>query len=335
MEFDGNIKSFLNIAFENKQDVFLKMRIPDITELFSDSIKTVVFLPGAFASYEDAAFADAKEAPSEKTYNTERDFIVADIRFLNRQPFREYLIKNSFVRIVLLFAECSDISEYGYRESFFSAGEFRDTADYYCQLVSFFSPSETDIEDYVRYFGCENVISLGKNSNADFTCYEAVNAADKFRVAAAEAEKSAFRKVCIYFNSRSEALDFATFLSKRGTDYCRVDGSMDMAEKYKNLYKFRNGKCCILIVTKSFIPDSLFFECDRCIICGAPFSLSHLYRCSYAASDRTVDIIYCENDFLRNEKIISSFSLKTEDTSFYKSRMNRLLEIKNLLKRGT
>lgn len=334
MEFDGNVKSLLDIAFENHEDVFLKMRIPDPGELYSDSIKTAVFLPGAFTVYNGAQFSDIREASSNEIYNKESDFVVADIRFLNNQSFRNYLIKNRFMRIILLFCECSDISQYGYRGSFFSAGEFREETGIYCQLIAFFSPTEKDISDYVSYFGCEKVISLGECEQTDFTCYEALNVYDKFRITASEAEKSAFRKVCIYFNSRSEALDFASFLSKRGTPFCRVDGSMSMSERRDELDRFRNGKCCILIATKSFISESLFFKCDGCIICGAPFSLSHLYRCSYAASDRVVDIIYCENDFLRNEKIISSFSVKTEDSSVYEGRMNRLLEIKNLLKRG-
>lgn len=334
MEFDSNIKTLIDAAYDEGKDVFLKMRIPAVGKLSSDKVRTAVFLPGAFASDKSNAFSDIHGVALAESLCQDNDFIVSDIRFLNKSTFRDYLVRHRFTRIILLFTECADIGEYGYRESFFSAGEFRAELEYFCQIIAFFSPCVADITGFADYFGCEDVICAGITDHADFTCCETSDVLQKFRQTAASAGKYAFRKVLVYFNSRSEARDFASFLSAQGKAHMTIDGSLCLNEKHAVLSRFYNSDCCILIATKTFIPDSLFFSFHKVIFCGVPFSEAHLYRCTYACADRKIDVIYCESDFIRNEKIIRSFSVKTEDNRVYEQRTGRLLEIKNILKRG-
>lgn len=334
MVFDSKIKELITAAFRDKNDVFLKVFFPDMNELVFDGIKTVVFLPGAFGGMKEYTFSDSKRAVSSEAYSIASDLLIADVRFLNESAFREFLISKRYRRFVIPFCECADSGEYGYRESFFRIGELKAECDEFCQIVAFFSPVKSELEDYLYFFGCENAVFAGSEEDIDFRLFEAASSYSKFYQTAFEAEKYAYKKVCIYFNSRSEEADFASFLTKRGTDHFCIDGSKSSEEKNDILHKYFNGDCCILLATKSFISESLFIKCDKCILCGIPFSLSHLSRCSLITPDRKVSIIYSKDDFDRNSKIVQSFSLKVGDSSVYEKRQKSLLEIKNILERG-
>ncbi len=334
MVFDSKIKELITAAFYNKNDVFLKVFFPDINELVTDEVKSVIFLPGSFGAMKEYVFADCKADVNAEAYAVAPQLLIADIRFMNEPLFRQFLAEKGYRRFVIPFCECADSGEYGYRESFFRIGEFKSECDEFCQLVAFFSPVKSELTDYLYFFGCENAVFAGYEEDTDIRVFEASSPYSKFYQTAYEAEKYAYKKVCIYFNSRSEEADFSLFLSKRGTEHFCIDGSKSPAEKNSILYKYFNSDCCILLATKSFIPESLFLKCDKCIICGMPFSFSHLSRCSLITPDREVSVIYCKDDFIRNRKIAQSFSSKIRDTSVYEKRLKSLLEIKNLLERG-
>ncbi|MBR3766837.1 MAG: hypothetical protein IKL10_01185 [Clostridia bacterium] len=331
MVFDTSIKELITAAFNDEKDVFLKNEFPVINELYFDNVKTAVFLPGSFYGGKDFPFSDYLKGATFTDYLTSNDNIVSDIRFMGEASFREYLHKNKFKRLIVLFAECADTGEYGYREALRWIGEFRAENDSFCQVVAFFSPVETDFEYYLTAFSCREVIFAGENTLPDIKVFEAVSPAAKFYYTASVAEKYAYKKVCVYFNSRTEASDFGRFLMKRGTSYLYFDGSLAVDEKKKVLNEYIEGKVSILIATKAFITETLFFYSDICIFCGVPFSLSHLYRSSLAAENSRLHIIFCEEDIERNEKISRSFAAVTNLQEVYEKRQNRLFDIKKLI----
>lgn len=331
MVFGTSIKELISVAFNDKKDVFLKNEIPVINELYFDNVKTAVFLPASFYGNGKFPFSDYVKGASFSDYLASFDNIVSDIRFMSESSFREYLHKKKFRRLIVLFAECADTGEYGYREAFHWIGEFRAESDSFCQVVAFFSPVENHLQDYLQAFGCKEVIFAGENTLPDIKVFEAVSPAAKFYYTASVAEKYAYKKVCVNFNSRAEASDFGRFLMKRGTSYLYFDGSLTYEEKEKVLNEYIEGKVRILIATKAFITETLFFHTDICIFCGVPFSLSHLYRSSLAAANSRIHIIFCEEDIERNEKISRSFAAVTNIQEVYEKRQSRLFDIKKLI----
>ncbi len=334
MRYDSDIKALVSAAFYSEHDVFLRLTLSDINELDGSGVKTAVFLPGNFFGREELMFSDVnKELPSD-AYMSERSFLVSDIRFLNNPLFKEYLSLCGFRRFVLIFAECADSGEYGYRKSCFNLSEIKSESESFIQLVAFFSPVKSELDSFTHFFGCENAVYAGQITETDIRVTEAPSQSAKFFRIASEAEKYAGKKVCIFFNSRSEARDFAVFLNNRGTPRAVIDGSVSYEDRKRILGEFERGEFQILLATKSIITETPFMKADKCLFCGVPFSESHLSRCSGLVKDGFVHIIFCKDDFVRNSRIIGSFSQITGDSSAYEKRMKSLSEIKVLLKEG-
>ena len=124
MKYDISVKNVINEALKNEKDVFFRGLPDNIRKPFSDEVKTVVFMPGAFCCDEDCDFCDIKNPPrdfSELCRNT----VFADIRFMGNEDFRAALTEYGFSRIAVMFPECADYSEYGYRAAFSWIGEYR------------------------------------------------------------------------------------------------------------------------------------------------------------------------------------------------------------------
>ena len=126
MIFDDALKNVIISAYENETEVFLRMNPPSAGELFPDSVKAAVFLPGGFICDKNDCFYD--------------------IRRLGDEDFRKSLIKSRVKRVILLFADCADKAEYGYRESFGWIGEMRAETSVFIQVVAFFSPCSDSFE---------------------------------------------------------------------------------------------------------------------------------------------------------------------------------------------
>lgn len=334
MRYDSDIKALVSAAFYRENDVFLRVEFPDIAELDGSGIKTAVFLPGNFFGREELVFSDAHRQLPEDAYSSARSFLVADIRFLSDTLFCKYIVRCGFRRFVVYFAECADPCEYGWRESLFSLSEIKAESGEFIQLVALFSSAERELDYFSHFFGCENAVYAGQIKETDIRVTEAPSPSAKFFRVASEAEKYAGKKVCIFFNSRSEARDFAVFLNNRGTPRAVIDGSVSYEDRKRIIGEFERGEFQILLATKSLFNEIPFMKADKCLFCGVPFSVSHLSRCSGIVKDGCVHIIFCSDDFIRNSRIITSFSQITGDSSVYENRMRSLSEIKVLLKEG-
>ena len=304
MIFDDALKNVIISAYENETDVFLRMNPPCLSELFPDSVKTAVFLPGGFICHK----ADC----------------LYDIRRLCDEDFRKSLISGNIKRVVLLFAECADIAEYGYREAFGWIGEMRAESSVFFQVVAFFSPCSDSLETGKELFGCKDLICIGERELPDADVLSTVSPRSKFFQTAELCEKYAFKRSAVYFNSREEAKSFVKFLDSRGTRCAYADGALSPEELRENVLKFTRGAVNILIATKSFVPTSYFYPPEKVFFCGVPFSLSQLSRCAMPLKKEKPLIVYCEDDIKRNEKIIASFSEKLQDEEIFSMRISRL-----------
>lgn len=311
MIFDSSVKNVIISAYENETDVFLRMKPPCPHELFFDGIGTAVFMPGSFLCEENSLFYD--------------------IRQLADEDFRERLYEDNIKRLVVLFAECADKSEYGYREAFGWIGEMRAERTDYIQIVAFLSPSSDSSQVCGELFGCKDFICLGESKTSEFDVFRATSSKAKFYQTAALAEKYAFRRSAVYFNSREEAGSFRRFLEKRGTRCVYADGAQSREELKENVLKFASGEINILVATKSYIPTSYFYPPERVIFCGVPFSVSHFYRCIFPLKKEMPFVVYCSEDITRNEKIIASFSEKLADGEIASERLSRLHDMVKML----
>lgn len=335
MEYEGSVRELVNRAYESETDVFLRLPVPEFSSFASDGIKTVVFTPSSVFVNADSPFSVYDGKMSSEAFLSGPDVLLSDIRFMGDAAFREYLTKKKYRRLVTLFSECALKGEYGYRESFRWIGEYRAEITHFCQVLAFISPSAEFSDELREVFSSEAPVCIGEREIPPLAVYEASSAAAKFYYTAAEAEKYAYKKICIYFNSRTEQNQFAGFLRKRGTPFVSVNGELT-PERYKSeLIRFAGSGITILLATKSFIPSALFFPFHKVLLCGAPFSLSHLSRCENPFSDSPVFTVYCQDDFERNRKILSSFSETAEDKNIYLKGISYLSEIENYLQNPT
>ncbi len=333
MLYDELIKNLISQAYPAGKDVFFCGAPSDIRSTFDDGVKTLFLLPGAFFFPGEDDFSDVKCTPASFDILKCLHTVFADIRFMADEAFRRALTVNGFSRIALLFPECADIEQYGYRQSYSWVGEYRAERKDFVQIAGFMSPYYKDTEMLGAYFGGHEAFIVGDDTEGlSFSSFEAVSPTAKLYAAAASAEKYAFDRTVIYFNSRQEAGCFRRLLSARGTDSLYFDGALTKAERDNTLAEFMLGDKNLLVATKSYIPSSFFCPPERVIFCGVPFSSSHLYRASCACTRHEPTVIYCEDDFVRNEKIISSFSDALGNMEISEKRLKGLNDIKNLLK---
>ncbi len=331
MRFDISVAKLITKAYETETDVYLRMPVSFTKEIISDGIKTLILFPSPFFLKDCTPFYSGAENIDYSRINYSSDILFADVRFMCDASFRRFITENNYRRIMPVFAECTLIGEYGYKESYSWIGEYRAEITHFCQIVPVFSSCIENIEDYRNIFASMNAVVIGECRKSEVNAYKTNSPVSKFYHTAAEAEKYAFRKITVYFNSRSELRDFGRFLDKRGTSYMYIDGSMSCEESLRRLKEYNLGKTNILLATKSFIPVSLFYPSDIVFLCGVPFTLSHIERLACSSSGAFLKIIYCEEDYLRNNRIIHSLAEVLADKNVYMKGAKHLSEIKNIL----
>lgn len=330
MRFDFSVARLITDAYKTETDIYLRMPFDFTKKIKGDGIKTLILLPGAFFG-NDTPFFSYGEKVNYAACSAAPDILFADIRFMNDASFREFITKKNYRRIVPVFSECALIGEYCYKEAYSWIGEYRAEISHFCQVVPLFSSCVEDIESFQSVFASSECIVIGERTGASVKVYKANSPSAKFYHTAAEAEKYAYRRITVYFNSRSELKDFGKFLDKRGTAYIAVDGSLSAEDYFFRIKKYREGKINILLATKSFIPTSLFYPPEIVFLCSVPFSLTHLERLTPASSFSPLKIIYCEDDYKRNDRIVRSFADALENENVYKKGAMHLSVIKNFL----
>lgn len=329
MIFDNSIKNLVTAAFESEKDVFLRMAFPDIAMLSDEQIPSVCFLQSVFCAND--IFEEISNLSGVFRYKRS-SFLLADVRLLREASFRNLLRKERIRRIIIPFGECALSGEYVYRESMSLIGEFREETPYFCQVAAFLPPCPFSSEELLIAFGCDDAVSVGENEDIPFVPFRTGSVSAKFYYTASEAEKYAYKKVCVFFNSRGEAREFAAFLNKRGTPFCYIDGECDTFSRRQILDSFFSSDVNIILATRSILPDMLFYHTDISIFCGVPFSVSHIFRCAAASREKKLLIIYCENDFERNDRISHSLSVITDNEEIYEKRQQSLSYIRELIK---
>ncbi len=331
MIFDSSVKNVITSAYACEKDVFLNTAFPDVSELSFDNVKTAVLFPGAFYKDDNLPFSDTKEPPPDYNAAAYESFLLADIRFMADEKFRSFLTENGVRRLVTVFSECADNAEYGYKEAFSWVREYKAEISHFCQTVAFFSPFSEAAENVKQLLSDKDVFYVNGKYDICINSFSVNSPKEKFRKAAESAEKYAYRRVCIYLNSRGEAKEFCLYLKRRGISFSYIDGSLPLHSQKESILNFQDSCPNILVATKAYIPTSLFYPPERVIFCGVPFSLSHYYRCTFACRERDSVVIFCEDDFNRNEKIIRAFSEYTDDKSIAEKRLSRLSDMKKFL----
>ena len=328
--FDSSVKELIKAAFEVKKDVFLKVLPFALDELSFDGVKTVVFLNGAFFSGENSCFCDYRKDVSFFDKKDTPDVLYADICFAADDGFRDFLKNNSYRRFVVLFAECAVTSEYGWKSTYMMLGDLREQSDDFYQLVAFLSPFSDCIDECRIAFSSDNTVFVGEDILPEVFSFKAENKSARNYYLYEQTGKYAYKRICIYFNSRSEAAEFRMYFVKRGITPLVADGSLDADELKATAESFISGRNNILLATKSFIPTSLFVPADKVYFCGVPFSRSHLFRCAFSSRE-PVRIIYCEDDIKRNLRIIESYSEFISDNEIGIKRRESLFDILKIL----
>ncbi len=325
---DFSVKNLINIALEEGKDVFLKTQLPGYDLLADDDVLSVIFMSSSFYGGKGFRFCDITREIDYSDINV-TDTLVADIRFMSSDDFRDFLTKRNIRRFYIPFAETTVLGEYCYREAYRWIGEYRAERKDFCQVVGFYPPSFSDFSSAYEIFGTSEAILVNTDKEKEFTAFSCSDTKAKFYFTAAEAEKFAHKRVAVVFNSRGEAAEFSRFLNKRGTSFQLLDGAVSSENRKIIIDRFISGECMIILATKAIIPESLFTLSDRCIFAGVPFSKAHIYRLQNMASELTV--IFSKDDFSRNMKISRSLADKTGNEEFFINRAAFAEEVMQLL----
>ena len=327
---DELLGRLVSAAFSEQTDVVLQCHKPDYSVFFSDGVRTAVFFTGRI--FPDSSYnvsgdtADFGFDVYEKKGN-----IIADIRVLGNEDFRNYLTMNNCRRLVIAFAECAEASEYGHRQEYLWVSEYRAEINHFCQLVLLFSQSFDEAEACFRLYGDGEAVYFGKRSLPGIRIYKCSSRQSKFYCIANELEKRAFGNHAVFFNSRNEASEFAAFLQKRNTPYVYVDGAVSSRDVRERLAVFSSGAVRVLIATKSGISLMPFVDVDNAVLCGMPFSVSHLGRLAAACRKESIRIIFSESDINRNSKILEYFRESDGDEELYRKRVRKLSEVSEII----
>lgn len=332
MIFDNNLKELISAAFVEEKDVFLCLSTLKGV-IYEDEITSVVLLPSAFTGSGNMPFCNYNEGMPFSALKTDEKTVFCDVRFLADSSFREFLLHKRVGRIIIPFAECADKGEWKYREAFRWTGEFRAECPYFCQVVAIFLSSDTDYDRYREYFGSVDVIFAGEETCPLMNIYETESSKSKFFCLAALIEKYAYKRICVFFNSRNEAESFGRFLSARATRYLYINGASNTGDKKNIISRFRAGETNILLVTTSFVSEQLFTDADIVFFAGVPFSVSAAARCADLCRENKLNVVYCDEDIRRNEKISQSLAEVTGDKEITEKRCKALLDIMNIIEK--
>ncbi len=330
MQFDESLIRLVLAAYQNKNDVFLQCTVPDFSRLLFDDVKSVLLLPGSVAA--DSSFTSVgEEIGCGRDVFSDGSNIIADIRALGSEAFRSYISRNEFLRLVIPFSECALPSEYGHRQEYLWVREYKAEIKHFCQIVAVFSPSFREARKYLDLYCDDEAVFAGEAALPDMAIYECSSAASKLYYTANEIEKLAFAKSVVFFNSRNEAAEFCLFLQKRGDRFVYADGSFDSGKLSSALEAFVCGEADVLVTTKSGISLMPFITADKVILCGVPFSFSHLGRIAQSCRAERVKIIYAPTDKMRNMKILLYFRERDEDEELYLKRVEKLSEVSEII----
>lgn len=323
-----NIDDFVKLYKEtvnNKCDLFL---ISDIIYDFTIAVnkfnenkrKTIVLIPGK-RSIEYGGFCI-------KMY---------DVSMLENDSFRKYLTSAPF-EIIIPFAECADISEYGHYSSYAWLGEIRAESAYDIHITAIVSPGFGNIEELSVLFACRDAVIVNIGKYPDCSAFKCNNKKQIYSMLKNECTKAVGRKIAILFTTRREADEFKRVLDRYSIGYVSIFGNnfpcdRNELDALKNITQHK-----ILIGTKSSLLLSAFIKYDKVIYCGMPYSISHLVRCGRFSSDNKIDIYFTEEDIKTNIKIIHSvaeYYPEYERSNYVHIRNIRLEEAYNFIREYT
>ena len=263
----------------------------------------------------------------------------ADVRLFSEDRFWRFAEYINFGRIFVLFADCANLYEYGYRQSFSLIGEYRASQKQYIHLTAFFNQMYEDAEDFTARFYSQKLISvntLPQNLPAEFV--EKVNQREKYIFLASSLKNEPVEKTAVVFATRRELFEFVSHLKKPLNELSIAHGGMSLADFGNSLNDFYDGKTKILLATKAVFASSVFINCDKVYYCSLPFSVANLYSVHSLFENRNnkVTCIYCNEDAVLLSRLAlgsaEHFGIEEKD-EFIKNRLTGLNEIiKNIRK---
>lgn len=263
----------------------------------------------------------------------------ADVRLFSEDRFWRFAEHINFSRIFVLFADCANLYEYGYRQSFSLTGEYRASQKQYIHLTAFFNQMYENAEDFTSRFYTQKLISvntLPQKLPAEFV--EKGNQREKYIFLASSLKNEPLEKTAVVFATRRALYEFISHLKKPIDELSIAHGGMSVADFGKSLNDFYSGKTKILLATKAVFSSSVFIGCDKVYYCSLPFSVANLYSVYSLLKNRDskVSCVYCNEDVLLLSRlavgVAEYFGIEEKD-EFIKNRLLGLNEIiKNIRK---
>ncbi len=263
----------------------------------------------------------------------------ADVRLFCEDRFWRFLQYMNFSRIVVLFANCAQLYEYGYRQSFSLIGEYRASQKQYIHLTAFFNQMPLNTNDFAVCFYTQKLISvntLPKILPAEFM--QNANQKGKYTFLASELNKEPLEKTAVVFATRRELFEFISHLKKPLEEFSIVHGGLPYTDFGKVLNDFYTDKTKILLATKSVFASSLFINCEKVYYCSIPFSVSNLYSVHSLLKNgnNKINCVYCNGDVINLSRMAlgtAEYMEIDEKDEFIKNRLSGLNEIiKNIRK---
>ena len=264
--------------------------------------RILVALPGPFyrTFLTDGALYTLTPTDYEATDNLPVTF--TDIRRLNADGMADFLKERGYGALLLPFAECASVYEYGFRASYASVGYMRACAGRF-QITALCSEFR-DRKNLLRTLGIDDCLAMKAPSDLRVEAIRLSTEKGRDDKLAAICRKTPFVKTAVVCLTRRHAENVRRALERRGVNSALIHGGRTPEQNADAANSFERNETNVLVTTKHGIPSAPFLPVERTVCCGLPTSVSHAVRMTALSDADKLTCVYTEEDVRLVEKLL-------------------------------
>ena len=304
---DGEVLALASASIREGRDLVLQITPrftpEEVVTLARESGKRIlVALPGPFyrTFLTDGALYTLTPTDYETTDRLKVTF--TDIRRLNADGMADFLKERGYGALLLPFAECASVYEYGYRASYASVGYMRACAGRF-QITALCSEFR-DRKNLLNTLGIDDCLAMKAPSDLRVEPVRLSTEKGRDDKLAAFCRKTPFVKTAVVCLTRRHAENVRRALERRGVACSLIHGGRTPEQNADAANAFERNETNVLVMTKHGIPSAPFLPVSRVICCGLPTSVSHAVRMTALSDADKLTCVYTEEDVRLVEKLL-------------------------------
>ena len=315
---EKDVAAVLAAATAAENDLFL---VPDAPFLPSHAealsaalgLRVVVFLPGDYYPFGQDPTRCFFYAPHDCVMRIYRfppspSVCWADIRLTGDPAFCAALKVAGPAAWVLPFAECADVFQPNFRESYRYLAELRAESPCCIGLAALFD-TLPDADGFMSIFGSRSAVLLNGAPARSFPAVEAETEAQKLRLTIGQCARQLCKRTAVFFPTRRQAEAFSRMLLRRDVSCVSAHGGKTHGANALALARFLAGEVPVLVTTGHALASAPFLSADRVICCGLPHTASVAARCAalLPAGEEPL-IVFTRADIAFNARLSGSYA---------------------------